>query len=395
MYNGFYVSPGSFVLFSSGLFAILIVYIKEDAIETRKIVYALLASNIVVTLLQFIFGWNLRSPGVNNLLNVPPELFYINAKITIIGTMLLFADSILIIFVFEFISRHVGKIFFRVFLTMSFVLSLDAILFSLSTIPDFNKFKEIVIASFISKIIASFFYSILFTIYIITFENGQKRSKSRNFNDVFQLMTYRQKFENALIEKEKNEIEANNKINENEKKYRKLLDIAPVGFTVHDDGKIIFANPSAIKLLEGETAEDIQGADLRKLIHPDNYKETTDKIRRILNGEQLIFSNEIKYVTLEGKTVEVEVISSPFIHQGKKSVLSILKDISAQKKAERKLNDLNIKLESKVDQKTRELNERISELERFYDATIEREFVINDLKKENQELKKRLHTDSN
>jgi len=277
---------------------------------------------------------------------------------------------------------------------MSLVLSLDAILFSLSTIPDFNKFKEIVIASFISKIIASFFYSILFTIYIISFEKGQKRSKSRNFNDVFQLMTYRQKFENALIEKEKNEIEANKKINENEKKYRKLLDIAPVGFTVHDDGKIIFANPSAIKLLGGETAEDIEGVDLRKLIHPDNFKETTDKFRRLLSGEQLIFSNEIKYVTLEGKTVEVEVISSPFIHQGKKSVLSILKDISAQKKAERKLNDLNIKLESKVDQKTRELNERISELERFYDATIEREFVIHDLKKENQELKKRLHTDS-
>ena len=114
IYKGLYISPGSFVLFSAGLFTVLLVYIKEDAIETRKIIYAILASNIIVAILQLMFGWNLNRPGILNILNVPAEIFYINAKTTIIGTLLLFADAILIIVLFEFISHRLKNLFFRV-----------------------------------------------------------------------------------------------------------------------------------------------------------------------------------------------------------------------------------------------------------------------------------------
>src|SRR4051812_19960241 len=45
------MSPGSVVLFPATVFAILFVYIREDAREARRMIYALLAANLVVGVL--------------------------------------------------------------------------------------------------------------------------------------------------------------------------------------------------------------------------------------------------------------------------------------------------------------------------------------------------------
>ena len=58
--SNFLVSPGSSVLFTVTLFAVLIIYIKEDASETRKIIYALLITNINMSILIKSFGCNFK-----------------------------------------------------------------------------------------------------------------------------------------------------------------------------------------------------------------------------------------------------------------------------------------------------------------------------------------------
>ncbi|MCF8362696.1 MAG: PAS domain S-box protein [Prolixibacteraceae bacterium] len=62
-------------------------------------------------------------------------------------------------------------------------------------------------------------------------------------------------------------------------------------------------------------------------------------------------------------------------------------EILQRKKAQEALRELANELEDKVNEKTRELQERVELLERFHDATIDREFRIKELRKEIEQLK--------
>ena len=63
-------------------------------------------------------------------------------------------------------------------------------------------------------------------------------------------------------------------------------------------------------------------------------------------------------------------------------------DINERKKAEEELQKLKDKLEIKVAEQTKELRKRINELERFRDATVNREFRMKELRDEIERLKK-------
>lgn len=67
---------------------------------------------------------------------------------------------------------------------------------------------------------------------------------------------------------------------------------------------------------------------------------------------------------------------------------SLIGEIVTRKISEQKVIELNESLEKTVAEKTSELKERISELERLHEATIDREFRIKELRDEIEFLKK-------
>lgn len=71
-------------------------------------------------------------------------------------------------------------------------------------------------------------------------------------------------------------------------------------------------------------------------------------------------------------------------------IVAIFEDITKQKKAEEEILRLKDGLEVQVVEKTKELNEKISDLERFFDATVDREFRMKELHNRIEELEKKL-----
>lgn len=71
-----------------------------------------------------------------------------------------------------------------------------------------------------------------------------------------------------------------------------------------------------------------------------------------------------------------------------KASANLIGEIVNRKVSEKQIRELNEGLESLVSEKTRELQERIEELERFYEATINREYRIKELTDEIELLKK-------
>ena len=69
---------------------------------------------------------------------------------------------------------------------------------------------------------------------------------------------------------------------------------------------------------------------------------------------------------------------------------NLIGEIVTRKIAEKELLKLNDQLEKKIAEKTKDLKERVSALERFHDATIQREFRIKELREEIKQLKIKL-----
>lgn len=285
--KNFLVSPGSSVLFTASLFAVLIIYIKEDASETRKIIYALLITNIIMSILIQSFGWNIKESSTYNPFNVSTKLFDNNAWVLIIGTIALFLDSLLIIIIYEFTSRHLSNLFLQICLTMLIVVSFDTTFFSIIAFWNYDNLNTILVSGLISKGFFAIFYSVIFSIYLKYFDTREFNTGNLKINDVFKPLTYRQKFEIAKSDA----IKTSEEVKLKEIKYQTLTNTSSVGiFHTRSDGYTTFVNPKWCEI-SGLSMNEALGDGWFKAIHPDDI----EKIR-----------NEWKLATIENRTSETQ-----------------------------------------------------------------------------------------
>ena len=153
-------------------------------------------------------------------------------------------------------------------------------------------------------------------------------------------------------------------LQQSEENFRKMIDLSPDGVIVHSGGKILFANPASFKLMEAESTEQLLNTIAINFVHPDFRALTIRRIKKINEtGEPSDYSEE-KFITLKNNIIDVEVIGIPINYLGRLSIQTIIRDISERKKHE-------FVLKQKVD-----------ELERFNEITIDRELRMIELKKE-------------
>ncbi len=193
---GISVSPGSAVLFSSGLAAVLLVYIREDAIETRRLIYALVAANATTAVLLVSIGWQIDSAGTVNLIGVPAAAFVRTAYDLLVGTVLLAIDSLLVVILYEFLAHRLPGLFVAVAGTVVIVLCLDSLLYVSATLWDRADYAHILRVSMMSKSAAGLWFAAIVAFYL---RRCDRETDAGSFEvgsrDVFSILTYRQKYE--------------------------------------------------------------------------------------------------------------------------------------------------------------------------------------------------------
>ncbi|MDT0540036.1 ATP-binding protein [Croceitalea sp. P059] len=267
--SSFLISPGTAVIFPATLFIVLIIYIKEDANETLKIIYALLITNVVMSLFIHSFGWSIKEPPIYNPFNISTNFFDKNAWVLFIGTIALFLDSVLIIVIYEFTSKYLSNLFLKICLTMLTVLCFDAIFFSIIAFWNYDNLSSILTSGLITKGIAAIFYSVLFSFY---FKYVDKREFTTDFlkiNDVFKTLTYRQKFE--IIKSEA--IKSAEEVKLKEIKYQTLTNSSTVGiFHTRNDGYTTFVNPKWTEI-SGLPMNEALGFGWLNVVHPNDIEK--------------------------------------------------------------------------------------------------------------------------
>jgi PAS domain S-box-containing protein len=174
---------------------------------------------------------------------------------------------------------------------------------------------------------------------------------------------------------------------ENQEKYKLLIDNqVDLLVKIDAEGRFLFVSPSYCKTF-GKSETELLGKKFMPLVHPDDQKKTDEIMQK------LVVSPYTCYLEQRAKTVEgwrwIAWIDKAIIDENGtiKEVIGVGRDITERKETEAELEQLKNKLEEEVKTKTLELQERIAELERFHDATIERELRMKELRDEIARLK--------
>lgn len=123
-------------------------------------------------------------------------------------------------------------------------------------------------------------------------------------------------------------------LRESEEKYRLLIQNSPNGIAVHQDGKFVFVNKTALKIIGAKTESDLIGKPALSIMHPDSMPAAIERMTKVLSGQDVPAMEE-KLIRLDGSIFEAEVIALSSVFDGRAASQVIVTDISERKKAER------------------------------------------------------------
>jgi PAS domain S-box-containing protein len=131
---------------------------------------------------------------------------------------------------------------------------------------------------------------------------------------------------------------AENALRESEERYRVLVETAPAGIGIHQDGKWVYVNAAAVRMMGAPSEAEMIGESIFRLF---NFSEADmvwmqQRVRRVLEGipgEPIQVARERP----DGSIAHIECRAVRLMHQGAPAVLVIFLDITAEKLAEQEL----------------------------------------------------------
>jgi PAS domain S-box-containing protein len=149
-------------------------------------------------------------------------------------------------------------------------------------------------------------------------------------------------------------------LRESENKFRTLVDNAAVGITEVEamTGRFVAVNPMFCEIL-GRTEEELLGTTFVEITHPDDLDQHPNLSKRMYGGELDHYTLEKRYIKKDGRVIWVNVTISRLWKAGEAPgrSITVVHDITERKKVEEALKETLDQLESRVRERTIELEE--------------------------------------
>ncbi len=152
-------------------------------------------------------------------------------------------------------------------------------------------------------------------------------------------------------------------LRESEARYRGIFDaVDDLIYTLEADGTFSSLSPS-FERMTGWLPEEWIGKHFTPLTHPDDLPRAQELFESLLSGEA-VPPFDLRLITKAGTYLDTEIKSVAIRHGDSITIFGVLRDITARKRVEEKIRQLNDELEIKVHQRTRQLLEAQDELVR-------------------------------
>lgn len=150
-------------------------------------------------------------------------------------------------------------------------------------------------------------------------------------------------------------------------RFRLAIASAGIGMAIVSlQGRFVDVNPALCRML-GRDSEELVGRLLHDFSHPDDLPLTERLCASLAAGESPSIEAEKRYLHRDGHVIEVQLTSALMrdADGAPQYLISQLRDVTAQRTAERALRDLNEHLEQRVRERTAELEEARRRMEAF------------------------------
>ncbi len=166
-------------------------------------------------------------------------------------------------------------------------------------------------------------------------------------------------------------------LKESEEKFRTLFNSASDGIIIHDmEARILEVNQVICDRI-GYSRDELLQMTIMEIETPDYAAMVKGKIKELLAEHHVFFESAV--VHRDGTIIPIELSSRLIEFEGNQAVLSIIRDITVRKRAEEALKRLNAELETRVLERTKALQEEISERHRTEKDLIESRRVLGTL----------------
>lgn len=127
-------------------------------------------------------------------------------------------------------------------------------------------------------------------------------------------------------------------LRDSEKKYETLLELLPDAVIVHQDLKIAYANPAALRLYGAETFEQLRGRSIMEYLHPESRAAVRGAIDKVIAGGSSLRQDRI-ILRLDGRTTPVEATAISISLDGRPAVLAVIRDVTERRQAVQALRE--------------------------------------------------------
>ena len=134
-------------------------------------------------------------------------------------------------------------------------------------------------------------------------------------------------------------------LRDSNERFRTLVEWTPEANVVHRDGRIVYANPAALRLFGAATPEQLVGQPIVALIDPDSREHLLERVRLIVAGQRTTPLTEARLLRLDGSAIDAEVQGTSIDYDGAPAVYAMMRDVTARKAAEAQLHKLSLAVE--------------------------------------------------
>lgn len=117
---------------------------------------------------------------------------------------------------------------------------------------------------------------------------------------------------------------------ESEDRYRHVVEQSPNGIAISQDGKIVFANPSALTMLGGSDQQVLIGNPILSFIHPESRDVVLKKMGMVAKGNTTL-PFELKLIRLDGGFFIAEIVAMAITYNGRPAGHIIIRDITVRR----------------------------------------------------------------
>lgn len=126
---------------------------------------------------------------------------------------------------------------------------------------------------------------------------------------------------------------------EAEERYRVLVELSPDPVVLVEDGRIVFTNQPAARILGVDEPGKLVGRSVYEFVAPEHRALVRARQASLLRPGDTLPPVELSLLRTDGARAEIEAKGSLVVHEGRRLLLGVLRDIGARKAAERALRE--------------------------------------------------------